>query len=348
MGEFLRTVLLLEPTTRVVVLGAGLLGVCCGVVGSLAVLRRRALLGDCVAHAALPGVCLAFMLTGGRFLPVLLVGAAVTGLFAVAFIAAVRAWTRVREDAAIGIALASFFGLGLVLLSVANRYGGGSRAGLDRFLFGQAAAMIRQDAWVIGVSAVVCCGLVALLLKEFRGLCFDREYASVQGWPVSVLDGLLMSLVCVSTVAGLPAAGVVLVSALLVIPAVTARLWASGLGWMLVVSGAVGGTSGVVGVGLSAHLPVPERAGAWPTGPMIVLSAGVALGMSLLLAPERGVLAALARRRAVRRMVSADRLHGPLDASVPGAWAGLRHEGGSAGLGSGAAAGRGGGGEGTP
>ncbi len=338
MSEFLRMVLLLDGSSRAVVLGAALLGVGCGVVGSLAVLRRRALLGDCLAHAALPGVCLAYVLVGGeggRALPVLMAGAMVSGLLAVGFIAAVRAWTRVKEDAAVGIALASSFGLGLVLLSRITRHGEGNRAGLDRLLFGQAAAMVRQDVWVIGVASIGCCVVVALLLKEFRALCFDRAYASTQGWPVVVLDGVLMGLVCVCTVAGLPAAGVVLVAALLVIPAVTARLWTSRLGPMLALAGVLGGVAGAVGVALSATVPGASGTGhaggagsgggtaGWPTGPMIVLTAGSAMLGSLVVAPGRGVVAAVARHLALRRMLERDRLHGPLDPGAAGRWAWL-------------------------
>jgi manganese/zinc/iron transport system permease protein len=325
VSDLWRLLSLQDPNTRVVLLGAGLLGLAAGVVGSLAVLRRRALLGDSLAHAALPGICLAFMVVGQRSLPWFMVGALVMGLLAAAFIAMVRAWTRTREDAAVGIALASFFGLGIVLLTYLQKHGGGNRAGLDRFLFGQAATIVRADVLLIGGVAGGCLLVTLLLLKEFRLLCFDREFAGSLGWPVVVLDFALMALVCVCTIAGLPAAGVVLTAALLIIPAVTARLWTSTFTPMLLLAALLGAASGLFGTALSAGLPSPaasvgSASGGWPTGPMIVLTAGAMFAFSLLFAPQRGILAAAWRRMKLRRELAGRGLHGPLDPDPARRW----------------------------
>ncbi|MGD9689939.1 MAG: metal ABC transporter permease [Phycisphaerales bacterium] len=313
-----RLVSLTDPNTQTVLIGAAVLGLGAGVVGALAVLRRRALLGDCVAHASLPGICLAFMIVGERSLPVFMAGACVLGLAAVACIAVVRAYTRVKEDAAIGIALASFFGLGIVLLTRLQKVGSGNRAGLDRFLFGQAATMVRQDVMLIGGIVLVALAVVVVLVKEFGLLCFDREFAAASGRRVLALDFLLMALVCVCTVAGLPAVGVVLMAALLIIPAVAARLWVTRFGPMLVLSGTIGAASGAMGTLLSAGLPAPSAstgaAGAgWPTGPLITLVAALIFGVSLVGAPRRGLLAAGLRTWRLRRALAGRGLHGPLD-----------------------------------
>ncbi|MFM9994768.1 MAG: metal ABC transporter permease [Phycisphaerales bacterium] len=304
--ELWRLLSLRDANTRVVLAGTGLLGLASGVIGTFAVLRRRALVGDAVAHAALPGICLAYFTVGTRSFTAFLVGALISGVFAAASIAFVRAFTRVKEDAAIGIVIGSFFGLGLVLSKIIQDQPTGNAAGLGRFLLGSAAAMVRADAWrIAGVAgAIVVC--VALLYKEFKVLCFDTPFAASTGLPTAGLDLLLMALICICTVVGLPAVGVVLMVALLIIPGVTARFWTDRLGSMLLIAGAVGLGSGVVGTALSDVMPtlesMPTRG--WPTGAMIVLTAGACFVVSLLAAPRRGVLAGFFRRWGVRRRVA--------------------------------------------
>lgn len=304
--EFWRLLALRDANTRVVLLGTGMLGLASGVIGSYAVLRRRSLVGDAVAHAALPGIAVAYFIVGTRSFAAFLLGALAFGLLATAAIAMVRAYTRVKEDAAIGIVIGSFFGLGLSLSKIIQDRPGGSPAGLDRFLLGSAASMVRADAWrIAGVAAAV---LVAagLLHKEFKLLCFDREFAASEGFPTLALDLLLMALVAVCTIVGLPAAGIVLMVALLIIPGVTARFWTERLGVMLAIAGGIGLASGVVGTALSAAVPAPAggQSRGWPTGPMIVLSAASCFMVSMLASPRRGVAAAALRRRRMRRAIA--------------------------------------------
>jgi manganese/zinc/iron transport system permease protein len=294
-----------DAPTRTVLVGTALLGVAAATVGSFAMLRRRSLVGDAVAHSALPGICLAYLVVGDRGLVALLVGALIAGLCGVACIVAVRSWTRIKEDAATGIVLASFFGLGIVLSRLIQNMPGGNRAGLDGFLFGKAASMVRSDALLIGGVAVATVGTVAVLFKEWTLVAFDRDFAAAQGWPVLRLDLLLMALVCVVTVTGLPAVGVVLMVALLVAPPAAARFWTDRLSTMVWIAAAIGALSGLVGTALSATLPPPPGAlsRGWPTGPLIALVAGAAFVVSLLAAPRRGLLAAAWRRRAVGRRI---------------------------------------------
>lgn len=300
LSDLARFVSLQDANTRTVVLGACALGVACGVVGCLATLRRRALLGDAVAHAALPGVCAAFFVVQSRSFAALMLGALVFGALAAALVALVRAWTRVREDAAIGIAIGSFFGLGVVWSGLISQRPEGAAAGLDGFIFGKAASMTSADVFAIGAVAAACLAVVVLFYKEFKALTFDEEFAAAQGWPTVALDLLVMALVCACTVAGLPAVGVVMVVALLVIPPAAARCWTDRLGFLLLLAGGIGLFAAVVGVGLSATLPPPRGALArgWPTGPLIVLVAAAVFVVGALFSPRRGVLAQ-ARRRAV-------------------------------------------------
>lgn len=305
-NDLLRLLTLQDANTRVVLLGTGVLGLASGVIGSFAVLRRRSLVGDAVAHAALPGICLAFFVVGDKSFAAFLAGALVFGVLAAASISFVRAHTRVKEDAAIAVAIGAYFGLGIVLQRLIQNLPEGNRAGLDSFIFGKAASMVRADTWrIVGVAAVVL-ALVGILYKEFKALCFDREFASAQGWPVLALDLLLMALICVCTVVGLPAVGIVLMVALLVIPGVSARFWTDRLGPMLLIAGGFGIVAGVLGTALSATVPAPAKAltRGWPTGPMIVLVAAACFIVSMLLAPRRGLIADGLRIWGLRRRIA--------------------------------------------
>lgn len=298
MAELLRLLSLQDSSTRVVMLSTAGLAIAAAMVGSLAMLRRRALVGDAVAHASLPGICVAWFVAGDRSLAVLLLGAFVLGLACMAIMALVQRLTKAREDATTAIAISGFFGLGIVLSRMIQNQPGGNRAGLDGFLFGKAASAVTSDAWLVLAVAGMVVAIVLALRKEFGLLCFDRDFAAGIGRPVHRLDALLLVLVALVSVAGLPSVGVVLVVALLVIPPAAARCWSASLGSMLAVAAAIGAMSAIIGTGLSAVLPPPSGAvgGGWPTGPMIVLTAAVLFMLSLLLAPERGVLIAMWRR----------------------------------------------------
>ena len=310
MDQFIRLITLQDANTRVVLIGTMLLGIASAVVGSFAVLRKQSLVGDAVAHAALPGVCVAYFVIGERNFAAFLVGALVFGVLAASFVTFVKAWTRVKEDAAIGLAIGGFFGLGIVLSRIIQNQPAGNRAGLDSFIFGKAASMVADDAKLILAVAAAILAATLLFYKEFKLLCFDRDFAAGQGWPTVLLDLFLMALVCICTVVGLPAVGVVLMVALLIIPAVAARFWTNRLGLMLVIAAVFGGASGLFGTILSATVPTPAGAlsRGWPTGPLIVLTAAFIFIVSLLCAPKRGLIADLARRYLLRRRIAVQNL----------------------------------------
>lgn len=304
--ELLRLLSMPDASTRVVMLNTATLAIAAALVGSLAMLRRRALVGDAVAHASLPGICIAWFVAGDRSLAVLLLGALVLGLVCMGTMAMVQRITKAREDATMAIAISGFFGLGIVLSRLIQNQSGGNRAGLDGFLFGKAASAVTSDAWLVFAVANVVVITILALCKEFGLLCFDREFAAGIGRPVHRLDALLLALVALVTVAGLPSVGVVLVVALLVIPPAAARCWCRSLGSMLAVAAVIGAVSATVGTGLSAVLPPPSgsSSGGWPTGPMIVLTAAALFALSLMVAPERGLLSALWRRHRWRASTS--------------------------------------------
>lgn len=271
--------------TLVVLMGTGTLGLASGVVGTFAVLRRRSLVGDAVAHAALPGLGIAFMIVGDRNFAAMLLGALSTGLFGSFCISWLQKNTRIKGDAAIGIVLSVLFGLGVVISRIVQDDPSGNQAGLDSFLLGKTSGMVSQDLLLVTTVALVLLVMVLLFYKEFKLISFDPQFASVLGLPVLPMDMLLMGLLVGVTIIGLPAVGVVLMAALLIIPGVAARFWTDSLHIMVVLSGLFGLGTGIAGTLLSsAYADLPA-------GPVIVLTGSVIFIFSLLIAPRRGVLA---------------------------------------------------------
>lgn len=271
-------------TVRNVLLGATLLGAVGGMLGCFALLRRQSLLGDALAHAALPGVCLAYLFTGTKESLPLLLGAAAAGLVGALVILTITRMSGVSEDSAIGIVLSVFFGAGIVLLTYIQKLPFGNQSGLDKFLFGQAATLVPRDVVNIAAVAVLVTLTVAVFFRQFKVVSFDREFAQSLGLPVLRLEILLTLLLVMVVVIGLQTVGVVLIIATLITPAAAARQWTDRLAWMLVLAATVGAISGSTGALVSASF---ERL---PTGPVIVLVATVFLQISLLFAPRRGQL----------------------------------------------------------
>jgi manganese/zinc/iron transport system permease protein len=246
---------------------------------------------------------LAFAVTGlGKNLPWLLAGAAVSGLVGLGAVLAIRRFSRIKEDAAMGLVLGVLFGAGVVAndFLITGQYGEAS--GVAAFLEGNPAAMLSRDVWLIAGILLVCLIACALLYKELRLLCFDAEYAAAQGWPVLLLDIALMVLVTLVVISGLQAVGLILVIAMLVIPPASARFWTQRLGVTVLFSGAIGAISGLAGAMLSA------LAARWPAGASIVLAAACLFVFSMIFGTERGVLSLLARRMRLSRQVADDNL----------------------------------------
>ncbi|MCO5177269.1 MAG: metal ABC transporter permease [Thermomicrobiales bacterium] len=292
--------LVFDYTLRNVALGSAILGIVGGVLGSFALLRRQGLVGDALAHAALPGICLAFMLTGARTPLVLMLGAAISGWIGTLLILRIVRDTRLSEDTALGVILTVFFGLGIVLLTQIQHSDNANQAGLDHYLFGQAATLVAEDVQTMAVVGGIALAIVGLLFKEMKLLAFDPEFATSLGFPTDRLSILLTSSIVLAVVIGLQTVGVVLMAAMLVGPAAAARQWTNRLGVMVVLAGVFGAAAGVTG----AMISVSARQ--IPTGPMIVLCVTALVIVSLLFAPERGIVWDSLRRRALTRSVLAD------------------------------------------
>jgi manganese/zinc/iron transport system permease protein len=319
----------LDPLWKVA-LGSAVLGVVSGALGTYAVLRRQSLLGDAISHAALPGITVAFLLTRSKAPIVLVLGAAFAGWLATLLVMGIVRGSRVKYDSALGLVTFVFFGLGLVLLTYIQKNVSDARqAGLDKFLFGQAATLLMEEVYLMAGLGGATLLLVALFWKEFKLLSFDPEFGACLGFPMRLLDVLMTGLVAVGIVIGLEAVGVVLMSALLVAPAAAARQWTDRLGVMLLLSAFFGALAGVTGAvvssqpewlrwldlvlgsvvealgGRRAVFATGQTSGV-PTGPAIVLCAGVVVMMSLLLAPNRGLIWDAARRWRNRRRLALD------------------------------------------
>ncbi len=278
----------------VVVIGAAILGAGGGVVGCFGLLRKRSLLSDAVSHATLPGIALAFItmafLTGqGRQLHWLMLGAAGAALLAVLAVGWIKNRTRLPEDSAIGTVLATFFGAGIVLLSVIQTMRTGGQAGLEYLLLGSAAGMLLGEAQLVAVASLVVTLVALLFLKEFGLVAFDEDYARAMGYPTARLDLLMMALLVGITVIGLPIVGLVLIIAIVIIPPVAARFWTDRLLPMIGIAAFIGAIGGYLGAAISGIRPN------LPTGGIIVLTLTALFAMSLLLAPRRGVLAQAVR-----------------------------------------------------
>lgn len=287
-------------TTIVIAAGAAILGMVSGALGSFAVLRRQSLIGDAISHAALPGIVIAFMLTNARNPIVLMTGAAVAGLVGMLLVMGIHQSTRLRYDTALGLVLSVFFGFGLVLLTHIQKTPDAAQAGLDRFLFGQAAALLRRDVVVLAILGVIALSLLAAFWKEFKLLAFDPQYGTSIGLPMRNLDVLLTGLIAVAIVMGLQTVGVVLMSAMIVAPAAAARQWCNSLGRMVLLAGVFGAIAGIIGAAVSSAVAK------LPTGPSVVLVMGFLVVLSLLFAPERGIVSEIRRQRRNRRRLRLD------------------------------------------
>lgn len=297
-----------DYTLRNVALGSALLGVIGGVLGAFAMLRRQSLLGDVLAHAALPGICLAFILTGSKVPLILLLGGGLAGWLASLGVLAVLRHSRLPEDSALGVMLSSFFGFGIALLTFIQHSNNANQAGLDQFIFGQAATIVASDMLNFMVLGGLALFTVVLFYKEFKLLSFDPDFAHSLGLPVRGLSTLLTSLTVLAVMVGLQTVGVVLMAAMLIAPAAAARQWTNRLSTMIGLSALFGALAGVSGALVSASR---ENL---PTGPLVILSISAILLVSLFLAPLRGLVWDWVRTWQNRRRIHLERLL--LDAHV--------------------------------
>ncbi|MFC2479038.1 MAG: transition metal ABC transporter permease subunit TroC [Treponema socranskii subsp. buccale] len=290
-----------DYTLRNVMLGTLLLGMGSGLVGVFVLLRRQSLIGDAVSHAALPGIVIAFLLTGTKDLSVLLSGAALSGLIGTLCITAIIRTTKIDTDGAQGIVLGVFLGLGFLLLTHVQKSPDAAKAGLDKFVFGQAATIMQRDVILIAAVELIISATVFLFWKELKLATFDPEIASVMGFSPKRIELIITALTVPAIVIGIQAVGVILMSALLVAPAAAARQWTDKLSLMGMTASIFGGLAGAGGSLISSQ--VPKLA----TGPVIVLLLTAAALFSIVFSPRRGILQRILKRKSFKNSVESAR-----------------------------------------
>jgi len=273
-----------DYTLRTITLGTAVLGAICGMLGSFAVLRKQSLLGDAISHAALPGIALAFLITGAKDSGILMLGALISGLIGTFWIRGITSKTHLKSDTALGLILSVFFGFGMLLLTFIQKQPNANQAGLDKYLFGQAATLVESDVQIMIIVTGISLFVMLLFWKEFKILLFDADYTKTLGFNTKFIDVLITFLIVLAIVLGLQTVGVVLMSALLLAPAAAARQWTNNLGTMVVLAALLGAFSGVFGTAISASQNNLS------TGPVIVLVAGVFVLFSFIFSPKRGLL----------------------------------------------------------
>jgi len=283
LGEYFE-LLFTDYTLRTITLGTAVLGAICGMLGSFAVLRKQSLLGDAISHAALPGIAIAFLITGAKDSNILLLGALISGLIGTFWIRGIITKTHLKSDTALGLILSLFFGFGMLLLTFIQKQPNANQAGLDKYLFGQAATLVEKDVQVMIIVTGISLLVLLLFWKEFKVLLFDVDFTKTLGFNTKFIDILITFFIVLAIVLGLQTVGVVLMSALLLAPAAAARQWTNSLGTMVFLAAIFGAFSGVFGTAISAS------ENNLSTGPVIVLVAGVFVLFSFIFSPGRGLL----------------------------------------------------------
>ncbi len=285
------------PNIKYVVFGTVLLSINSAVVGCFTFIRKRSLVGDVIAHAVLPGICISFLISNTKNSFLLILGAFISGWLAVLVMNGIVRNTKIKEDAATGLSLSVFFGIGILLMTYIQHTGNASQSGLDTFLFGKAAALVGQDLVVFSSIALLVLLIVFLFYKEFKLISFDPEFARVIGLPIQRLEFLLTSITVLSVVTGIQAVGVVLMAAMLITPVAAARFWTNSLSKMMLLASIFGALSGIGGAYISYSMP------SMPTGPWMVMLVSIIALISFFITPKKGILILQWRRFSIKRQL---------------------------------------------
>jgi len=294
MNDLLDFLSFSDPNVRFVAFGTMLLGAAAAIVGCFAFLRKQALVGDAIAHSILPGVCLAFIISGTKNPIYLLIGATISGWISLLMVNYISNHSKLKSDTSIGIVLSVFFGFGILLLTAIQHSGNASQAGLDKFLFGKAASLTSDDVTIFGSVAIALIFVVFLFYKEFKLISFNSDFARSIGLPVNFLEFVLSSLTVLAIAVGIQAVGVVLMAALLITPATAARFWTHQLWKMILIATILGAFSALLGTYISYLYP------SMPTGPWIVVCLSFIALSSIFFAPKNGILPQLKRQQSNR------------------------------------------------
>lgn len=290
------------PNIKYVVFGTILLSISSAVVGCFTFIKKKSLVGDVISHAVLPGICISFLASGSKDPFLLIIGAFISGWLSILVMDAIVQNTKIKEDAATGLSLSVFFGVGILLLTFIQHSGNASQSGLDTFLFGKAAALVGKDLLAFSIIAVIVLITVFLFYKEFKLISFDPQFAKVIGLPIRRLEMILTSITVLAVVTGIQAVGVVLMAAMLITPAAAARFWTNRLSRMILLASIFGAFSGISGAFISYSAP------SMPTGPWMVMMLSIIALVSFFFAPSKGILIRQWRRFSIRRQLLEENL----------------------------------------
>jgi ABC-type Mn2+/Zn2+ transport system permease subunit/Mn-dependent DtxR family transcriptional regulator len=279
--------------------GTCLLAINCALLGNFLVIRRMAMTSDTLSHAVLPGIMGGFLWNQTKDPVALLVGAVISGLLGTWLLHAITSTTKLRWDAAQGIVLSLFLGLGVCLFKRIERLPVTNKAGLDKFLFGQMVGLEGRDLVTLAVALACSLLLIFTCYPSLLVLSFDRNYGLARGLPMRVLHALLMFLTTLAVVVSMEAVGVVLISALMVIPVSAAMLWTQRLSRQIWLAAGFGVTAAFVGSAVSRIFNTAA-------GPSVVLAASFIFLVSFLFAPQNSFLAQWWQRLRWSKTVAAE------------------------------------------
>ncbi len=273
-----------DPALRYALVGSILLGINCGLLGGFLVVRKMALVGDSLSHAVLPGVAVGFLWNMSKDPVAIFIGATVAGLLGAVAVNLIKHTTRLKEDTALGLVLAAFFAVGMVILTMIQQLDSANKSGLDKYLFGQAAAISASDVKLMSIVTALSVLAIVVFYKEFLVTSFDSGFARATGFPVQVFHYSLMLLLAFSVVISLQAVGVVLVSAMLITPAAAAYMLTDRMHRLLWLAALFGIFAGACGAFFSFLRPN------LPTGPFMVLGSSCVFLLAFLFGPRHGVV----------------------------------------------------------
>ncbi len=302
MEDFVYFFTFQDPSIAWVVLGITLLGVGSAYVGTFSFLDKKALLGDAISHAVLPGICLGFIMAGEKNPVYIVSGAFLSGAAATFLSSWLKRNTKLSDDTIIATILSVFFGFGIVLLTALQKSGNPEVAGLNSFIFGNAIGISENDLILYGGLSLVIILVLTLFLKEFRLMVFDPEYGKAIGFPMKFISFLFNALMILAVVIGIQAIGVVLMAALLITPGAAARFWTDRLNPLLILAALFSVLSGILGTYVSFVLPK------MPTGPWVVIFLSIFAMISFLISPKSGIVFRYFARKKYLRKTHRDHL----------------------------------------
>ncbi len=267
----------------IILFGSSLIGLIAGALGTFVYLRKQSLVGDAISHATLPGIVLALLITANKNPTLLLLGGAISGTIGIISALLITRITKLQSDTVLGIILSLFFGTGLLLLSIVQKYPRADQAVLNKFLFGNIAILLPSDVWPLLIVGLLAGSTLFIFWKELKVYSFDQEFSNGIPHLNTTINILLTALLVMVITICLQCVGVILMSSLLIAPTAAARQWTVRLETTTVLAAFFGAVSAVIGTLISNSIHTP-------TGPTIVLVISTLISASLILSPRRGLL----------------------------------------------------------